>query len=96
MGWVGLGRRIFDLPDVGLGTYFRQPNQPNNSLGPGNPSGQPYRAGTLNEADTGAPILFLLKKNGSLKFYVDYRGLNKITFKNRYSLLLILKILNRL
>jgi hypothetical protein len=47
MGWVGLGRRIFDLPDVGLGTYFRQPNQPNNPLGPGNPSGQPYRAGTL-------------------------------------------------
>src|SRR3954454_15689632 len=48
MGWVGLGRRIFDLPDVGLGTYFRQPNQPNNPLGPGNPSGQPYRAGTLD------------------------------------------------
>ena len=47
MGWVGLGRRIFDLPDVGLGTYFRQPNQPDNPLGPGNPSGQPYRAGTL-------------------------------------------------
>ena len=47
MGWVGLGPRIFDLPNVGLGTYFRQPNLPNNPLGQGNPSGRPYRAGTL-------------------------------------------------
>ena len=47
MGWVGLGPRIFDLPNVGLGTYFRQPNLPNNPLGQGNPSGQPYRTGTL-------------------------------------------------
>src|SRR3954451_17559329 len=47
MGWVGLGPRIFDLPNVGLSTYFRQPNLPNNPLGRGNPSGQPYRTGTL-------------------------------------------------
>lgn len=47
MGWVGLGHRIFDLPNVGLGTCFRQPNQPNNPLGQGNPSGRPYRTGTL-------------------------------------------------
>src|SRR3954471_21680366 len=47
MGWVGLSLRIFDLPNVGLGTYFWQPNQPNNPLGQGNPSGWPYRAGTL-------------------------------------------------
>src|SRR3954465_11233688 len=47
MGWVGLGPRIFDLPNVGLGPYFRQPNLPNNPLGQGNPSGQPYRPGTL-------------------------------------------------
>src|SRR4051794_11066929 len=47
MGWVGLGPRIFDLPNVGLGTYFRQLNLPNNPLGQGNPSGQPYRTGTL-------------------------------------------------
>src|SRR3954452_1246272 len=47
MGWVGLGPRIFDLPNVGLGTYFREPNLPNNPLGQGNPSGQPYRTGTL-------------------------------------------------
>jgi hypothetical protein len=43
----------------------------------------------------GAPILFILKKNGSLRLYVDYRDLNKITVKNRYSLSLVGKILNR-
>ena len=47
MGWVGLGSRIFDPPNVGLGTYFRQPNLPNGSLGQGNPLGRPCRAGTL-------------------------------------------------
>ena len=47
MSWVRLSHRVFDLPDVGLGTYFRQLNQPNNPLGPGNPSGQPYRTETL-------------------------------------------------
>src|SRR3954469_9040792 len=51
MGRVGLGPRIFDLPNVGLGTYFRQPNLPNNPLGQGNPSGQPYRTGTLGRHD---------------------------------------------
>ena len=106
MGWVGLGPRIFDLPNVGLGTYFRQPNLPNNPLGHGNPSGQPYRTGTLENVIKGFirlsnlligyPILFSLKKDESLRLYVDYRGLNKITLKNRYSLLLILEILDRL
>src|SRR5437588_6093297 len=48
MSWVRLGYRIFDLPNVRLGTYFRQPNLPNNPLGQGNPSGQPYRTGTLS------------------------------------------------
>ena len=52
MGWVGLGLSIFDLPNVGLGTYFRQPNLPNNPLGQGNPSGRPYRAGTLASIDS--------------------------------------------
>ena len=32
----------------------------------------------------GAPILFVKKKDGSLRLCVDYRGLNRITKKNRY------------
>jgi hypothetical protein len=33
-----------------------------------------------------SPILFAKKKDGSLRLCVDYRGLNKITIKNRYPL----------
>jgi len=39
-------------------------------------------------------ILFVLKSNKSLKLYIDYRDLNAITFKNKYSLSLIEKTLN--
>jgi hypothetical protein len=34
----------------------------------------------------GAPVLFVAKKNGKLRFCVDYRLLNKITVKNRFPL----------
>ena len=34
----------------------------------------------------GAPILFVRKKEGSLRMCVDYRALNKMTIKNRYPL----------
>jgi hypothetical protein len=44
---------------------------------------------------TKIPILFILKKDGSLRLYIDYRNLNKITIKNRYSLSLVRKIQNR-
>jgi hypothetical protein len=43
----------------------------------------------------GALILFILKKDGSLRLYVDYRDLNKIIIKNRYSLPLMEEILDR-
>ncbi|KAA3484385.1 DNA/RNA polymerases superfamily protein [Gossypium australe] len=34
----------------------------------------------------GAPILFVKKKDGSLRLCIDYRQLNKVTIKNKYHL----------
>ena len=46
-----------------------------------------------NNSLAGAPVLFA-KKKGGLRFYVDYRGLNNITRKNRYPLPLIKETLS--
>ena len=46
-----------------------------------------------SQSPCGAPIVFAKKANGILRLCVDYRGLNKITIKNRYPLPLIGKLL---
>lgn len=51
---------------------------------------------THSKSPAGAPILFVPKKDGGLRLCVDYRGLNKVTIKNRHPLPLISEILDRL
>ena len=43
-----------------------------------------------------APVLFIRKSGRGLQFYVDYQGLNTITIKNYYPLLLIKETLDYL
>ncbi|EDN09807.1 hypothetical protein HCAG_06974 [Histoplasma mississippiense (nom. inval.)] len=43
-----------------------------------------------------APIVFAKKKDGTLRLCVDYRGLNKITIKDRYPIPRIEEMLDRL
>jgi hypothetical protein len=42
-----------------------------------------------SKSPLGAPVFFIKKKDGKLRFVQDYRALNTITRKNRYPLLLI-------
>jgi hypothetical protein len=44
----------------------------------------------------GALVLFVHKKDGTLRMCVDYRALNKVTVKNRYPLLRIDDLFDRL
>lgn len=50
----------------------------------------------LFKSSAGTPLLFDKKPDGSLHLCVDYLGLNNLTIKNWYSLLLIRKLLNQL
>jgi hypothetical protein len=49
-----------------------------------------------SESPAGAPVLFVKKKDGSLRLCVDYRGLNSVTIPNRCPLPLISETLDRL
>ena len=49
-----------------------------------------------SNSPAGALILFVKKKDSSLRLCVDYRGLNRITHKYRYTLPLIGDLLDRL
>ncbi len=48
------------------------------------------------KSSAGVPVLFTPKPDGTLRFWVDYRGLNSMTIKNQYPPLLIEEILDRL
>ena len=43
----------------------------------------------------GAPLLFAVKKDGDLRFCIDYRSLNKRTVRNQYPLPLSEEMLDR-
>ena len=47
-----------------------------------------------SKSPCGAPVLFVKKKDGSLRLCVDYWGLNRITHKDRYPIPLIMDLLD--
>jgi hypothetical protein len=49
-----------------------------------------------SKSPLGAPVFFIKKKDGKLRFIQDYRALNAITRKNRYPLPLIDDLIHRL
>lgn len=50
----------------------------------------------VSRSPAAAPVLFVKKSNGDLRFCIDYRGLNAISVKNRHSLPLISETLSQL
>jgi len=51
---------------------------------------------TSSKAPYSPLILFALKLNRDLRFYIDYRKLNTLTKRNRYLLLLINKVIDKI
>jgi hypothetical protein len=49
-----------------------------------------------SNSPAGAPVLFVKKKNGTLRLCIDYQALNQITIKNRYPLPLAGDLIDRL
>ena len=41
---------------------------------------------TLSVSPWGAPVLFVRKRDGTLRLCIDYMQLNKVTIKNKYPL----------
>lgn len=51
---------------------------------------------SLSNSPWGASVLFVTKKDGSFKFWIDYRRLNQVIIKNKYLLLWINELLDQL
>jgi len=49
----------------------------------------------FSRSSAALPVLFIFKTNRGLRLYVNYKNLNTVTIKNRYPLLLIKKIFDR-
>src|SRR5882724_11112891 len=49
-----------------------------------------------SQSPGGAPILFVKKKDGTLRLCVDFRNLNKITWKDQYPIQLVTNLLDQL
>ena len=49
-----------------------------------------------SDSPDGAPVLFTLKKDGGLRFCIDYQWLNKKTVKNKYPVPLLEELFDRM
>jgi hypothetical protein len=49
-----------------------------------------------SKSPVSAPIIFAKKKDGTIRFCMDYRNLNNVTVRNRYPLPLIPELTDRL
>ena len=49
-----------------------------------------------SKAPYGALVLFQRKQDGSMRMCMDYRALNKVTIKNKYHILNVADLFNRL
>jgi hypothetical protein len=49
-----------------------------------------------NSSMWGGPLIFVLKNDGTQRLWVDYRALNEVTIKNKYSLPMIDDLFNQL
>ena len=50
----------------------------------------------LSVSPWGAPVLFVKKKDGTMRLCIDYQQLNKVTIKNKYPLLRIADLFDQL
>jgi hypothetical protein len=59
---------------------------------------QSLQAGLISQSYSpfASPVLLMLKKDGSWRFFIDYRKLNAITVKNSFPMPLIKEILDEL